>query len=906
MPAKTLLIFAAVVFFAGTGFAQAPTVLGNVSVVPGAGATLKVTLPFLNSSRLRFWTNGSSLPSGVTMTSTYVEPGSNLLALHFEAAGLAGLAVNRSVDIYASNSFVPAYQVILSVVAGTAPTCGSATVNPLDQSSQAVVAAGTTAGCNVEVWAGDSGGLEPLANATAGTGATLVRIPIPHRLTPGQFVRVLQQAKGSTTFLSAPFTVENNYVTSRYDSERSGWNPSETALTVNNVPNLKMICDKKVSGSVRAQPLYVQDVTIGGKTRNVVFVATDSDTNATGDSESSDLVYAFDADSCIANEKGLWVDGAGNPNPRSLIDSANGEQPVTATDLNNALQSVNTTLESPACAFLMGISATPVIDRTTNTLYVMALVENSGGMFYELHALDLATGKDQAGSPVKIDGTTVQFGGTSFTPALEASRPGLLLDRGVVYVGFGSRCDSGDFHGWVLGYDATLPGSANFLHQVGAFNTAPASGGLSSVWQAGLGLAADGSGTVYFATGNGTFDPTNGAYANTLLGLRLPTHAGSMNMEVTNFFTPFDWNSIYANDMDLSAGGPTLVSPYNPGPFTITGIPTHFILVGGKVAKSYLINRDLFDSGVTTGNPTLCNGGCQQDDTTLVQPILQAQGIVSAPAYYTGPQGMRVFYGLNFSPMAAFNFGALWSPLTAAETTADSAPETSPVPAVSSNGVSSGTGVLWAIFPSPVLVTPDPSAPEPLSLHAYDANNLQTNLLAGANGQVGLDAGTWESAIASNGNSFEVPTVIHGKVFTGSEDRVRVFAPVPHCTKIVVFGYILWLCPIVNGHRPFLQRRHGREWVTVRNQSFPLADGSVYLFDYAPTETATYRVCASDHPKDCEPEVTVHPGPKSKLERIPQKLRGKCGERGKPPCFLLRSWPVPPNEMGERRPPKER
>ncbi len=895
MRVRPLPIFALVVLFVSTGLAQMAG-LGNVSVVPGGGATLAVTLSFISGVPMTFSTN--AVAPGVTMTSTYLEPGNNHLSLHFEAAVGAPFVTNKSIDIYANNFFVPVYQVQLSVIPGPPSNCGPATVNPLDQSSQAVVVTAATPGCSVELWAGSPGVLAPIASAAVGAGTSVVRIPIPHRLSPGQVVRVLQQATATTTLFSAPVTVENNYVTNRYDSQRSGWNPNETSLTVKNVPSLKLICEKKVSGSLRAQPLYVQDVTIGGKLHNVVFAATDSDTKATsGDSESSDLVYAFDADSCPANDQGLWLDSTGNPSPRSLIDSANGEQPVTETDLVNAFTSLNFALESPACAYLLGVTATPVIDRTTNTIYVIALVEKNSKMFYELHALDLSTGKDQPGSPAKIDGSTVQFGGISFEPVVEASRPGLLLDNGVVYVGFGSRCDSGDFHGWVLGYDAMLPGSANFLHQVGVFNTAPATGGGSSVWQGGLGLAADGSGTIYFATGNGAFDPTTSQYANSLLGIRLPTQAGSKAMYVKNFFTPWDWNTTFANDMDLSAGGPTLVSPYQSGPYTVSGIPSHFILVGGKVPRSYLINRDIFDFGLPTGDPTRCNGGCQQDDPTLVQPISQAGGFAGAPAYYAGPQGMRIFYGINIAPMAAYNLGSTWPPLSAAETTPDSALESAPIPAVSSNGVSSGTGVVWGIVPSQ-LGPPNKGMPQTLSLHAYDASNLQTNLLAF---NTGLDAGTWDSAIASNGNSFEVPTVIHGKVFTGSEDRVRVFAPVPPCTKIVVDGYILWNCVLVNGRKPFLQRRHGREWITVSDQTFPLQNGSVYLFDHPQTETATYRVCATERPSDCEPEVTVNVDLKTKAERIPKNLLGKCGEKGKPPCFLLRAWPVPPNELGESK-----
>jgi hypothetical protein len=74
-----------------SGFAQ-PAVLGNLSVMPGQGATLTATVPLLSGTRLRFWADvGSGLRSGVTMTPTLVEPGVGRLALHFEAAANAPL-----------------------------------------------------------------------------------------------------------------------------------------------------------------------------------------------------------------------------------------------------------------------------------------------------------------------------------------------------------------------------------------------------------------------------------------------------------------------------------------------------------------------------------------------------------------------------------------------------------------------------------------------------------------------------------------------------------------------------------------------------------------------------------------------------------------------------------------------
>src|SRR5215475_16106422 len=95
-----------------SGFAQPAAVLGNVSIMPGQGATLTATVPLLSGTRLRFWADvASGLPSGVTMTPTFVEPGVGRLALHFEAAANAALAPNRLVNIYAGVSASPVYAV---------------------------------------------------------------------------------------------------------------------------------------------------------------------------------------------------------------------------------------------------------------------------------------------------------------------------------------------------------------------------------------------------------------------------------------------------------------------------------------------------------------------------------------------------------------------------------------------------------------------------------------------------------------------------------------------------------------------------------------------------------------------------------------------------------------------------
>lgn len=101
---------------------------------------------------------------------------------------------------------------------------------------------------------------------------------------------------------------------------------------------------------------------------------------------------------------------------------------------------------------------------------------------------------------------------------------------------------------------------------------------MAGVWQSGLGLAADGDGTVYFMTGNGQFDSGKGSYGNTVLRLKLPTSSGGKQMQIVSYFTPYGYDSLYnPGDQDLGSGGPVL----------FTNGSRRFILAGGKPFKSY-------------------------------------------------------------------------------------------------------------------------------------------------------------------------------------------------------------------------------------------------------------------------------------------------------------------------------
>src|SRR5437763_13028228 len=100
------------------------------------------------------------------------------------------------------------------------------------------------------------------------------------------------------------------------------------------------------------------------------------------------MVYAFDADALSQ----LWA--------VNVVGS--GETP---SDNRNCLQ-VNPEI---------GITSTPVIDPKAGshgTMYLMAMSKDSGGGYHQrLHALDLATGGEQSGSPTEIRATYPNLSG---------------------------------------------------------------------------------------------------------------------------------------------------------------------------------------------------------------------------------------------------------------------------------------------------------------------------------------------------------------------------------------------------------------------------------------------------------------------------------------------------------------
>jgi hypothetical protein len=493
------------------------------------------------------------------------------------------------------------------------------------------------------------------------------------------------------------------------DNARDGQNLNETILTPANVnANLfGLLFVQPVDGYVYAQPLYVPNLQIAGGTHNVVFVATENDS-----------VYAFDADANTgANASPLWQ--VSFINPAAGITTLSSQNDVGCADITPQI----------------GITGTPAIDLTSNTLYVVVNTKENGVFFQRLHALNITSGAESFGGPVVIQATAPGTGDgnaggqLAFDPLMNNQRPGLLLLNGLVYISWASHCDITPYHGWVMAYNAQS------LQQVAVWNATP-NGSDGGVWESGAGPAADSSGYVYLATGNGTFDlNTAGQDAgDSILKFGSPS-GGSLPM--LDYFTPYNQLILAENDTDLGSGGVVLLPDQPAG----SPIP-HLLVEMGKEGSLYLVNRDSMGHFNSSG------------DTQIVQWLPGILGgLWATPAFWNN----TLYLGGTNDSLQAFSFNANNSGLLSTAPVSAS-PETygypGPTPSISANG--NTNGILWAL-------EEDSSS---AILHAYDATNLANELFSTASNP---------QQTPGPPVKFAVPTIANGKVYAGSATQLAVY-----------------------------------------------------------------------------------------------------------------------------------
>ena len=525
------------------------------------------------------------------------------------------------------------------------------------------------------------------------------------------------------------FTYHNNV-------SRNGSNPSEYSLVPANVSSATFgkLFSCTVDGAIYAQPLWVANLTVGGAKHNVILVATEHDS-----------LYAFDADVNTTPCTPLWQ--------VSLIDNLHGgssaESPVPSLPTNFLVGQGDGDIAPE-----VGITGTPVIDPSTNMLYVVSKSVNTAGpTFYQrLHAIDITTGNERAGSPVIIAGTYPGTGDggttTTFSPQQQNQRAGLALVNGVIYIAWGSHEDTSPWYGWVMSYNAST------LTPAAVFNDAP-NFRQAGIWMGGGAPSFDSSNNLYLLTGNGTFNATNSTAPNNDYGdsfLKL-----SSNLVVSSFFTPSDQSNDNLSDLDFGSGGSAILvdQPMSPTPRLVIG--------GGKDGFLYLLSRDSL-------------GG--SGDGSAWQRFSFGNGIFATGAFWN-----QTFYlAGNKGPVQAFTFnvgmGTFNTPAASQSPTTYGFPGSTP--SVSSSGTTNG--IVWALN-NGSYCTKQSGTCGPTVLHAYDATNLANELWNSTQG-TGNTPG--------NAVKFTVPTVANGKVYVGTRGNNTggVFQSTSISGELDVFGLL--------------------------------------------------------------------------------------------------------------------
>jgi len=511
----------------------------------------------------------------------------------------------------------------------------------------------------------------------------------------------------SVALFPEPTRAQVSVTSERYDTSRTGANLNETVLTTSNVNvnQFGKLYSYTIDGSIFAQPLYVPNVVIPGQgTHNVVYVVT-----------MNDVIYALDADSNTINGGVLWK-----------VDLRNPAAGVTAIPIANIVGSNGLNIVGN-----VGIESTPVIDLTSNTIYLVArTMEVSGSTtnyVARLHALDITTGSEKLGGPTVIQASVPgsgqgSSGGTlTFSSFFQNQRSSLVLANGSVIFSWASHEDQFDWHGWVMAYNAQS------LQQTSVFCSTP-NGQNAGMWMSGRAPVVDASGNLYYATGNGDWDGVS-SFGDSIV--KLSTTGGVLSL--TDYFTPDNYQMLQTEDLDLGSSGPILI----PG--------TTFLITAGKTSEFFLLQS------TNLGHEASGN-------TTALQDFLVNGAIHAGPVFWnrtTGAGPTLYVWGANSNPLKALQFtGTSFNTSPISESTIlTSTGETDGTMSVSANGSTMGTGIVWATTGA----ANGDHGTVAGTLRAFDADNLATELWDSQMNEARDDVGLWAK--------YSPPTVANGKVY---------------------------------------------------------------------------------------------------------------------------------------------
>jgi len=320
-----------------------------------------------------------------------------------------------------------------------------------------------------------------------------------------------------------------------------------------------------------------------------------------------------------------------------------------------------------------------------------------------------------------------------------------------------------------MGFDATT------LQRAVVYNVTP-NGINGGIWMSGQGLSVDTNGNLFLSVGNGTVgdggDPRDTINRGESF-LKL-TRTGT-NLDVTSWFTPYNYQSLENSDVDLGSAGLLLIPN------------TTLAFSGGKQGVVYVVDRD------NMGGLSYTNA-----DTNVVQSFQVASGqhqLMGAPIWWDGPNDSFAYLWVSGSEyLRQYKFdwatGKFLLPSFARGQTP--APSGTPggILSLSANGTNAGSAIVWA---SHQLGGSANQAVRPGILRAYDAQNVTNEL--------------WNSQLITNRDTvgdfakFCPPTVANGKVYLATfSNRLNVYGLLPRPSLEIEFinGSVILTWPTNN------------------------------------------------------------------------------------------------------------
>jgi outer membrane protein assembly factor BamB len=361
-----------------------------------------------------------------------------------------------------------------------------------------------------------------------------------------------------------------------FDAQHSGNDTQETAITAANAGSLHRLFQVSLPAVADGAPVYLRNVATANGARDVLFVTT-----------KAGHIAALDAQTGAS----IWTQ----------------QYPAGSCQVNNNRGPCYTT-SSPAIDPNRQYVYSYGLDGFVRRLRVGDGVEMTGGGWPELASLKPYN--EKGSSPLCI---VTARDGTSYLYMAQAGYPG---DRGD-YQGHVTAINLADGSQKVFNANSSEQ-AVHFVEQPGTPDSPEVQ---SAIWARAAVVYDANTDRIYMATGNGTYNPSQHDWGDTVFALH-PDGTG-LNGNPLDSYTPADYQQLDRTDADLGSTAPAIL------PVPANSAIKNLALQSGKDGKIRLLNLDNLSG----------QGGPGHTGGEVGTPIRVPQGgeVLTAPAVWVNP-----------------------------------------------------------------------------------------------------------------------------------------------------------------------------------------------------------------------------------------------------------------------------